>query len=428
MSTPNTPEPLDPSLLITLPSFEGPLDLLLHLIRKHELDILDLPIAFVTERYLEYVTMMEKLDLDIASEYLVMAATLAHIKSKMLLPQEPDDQPDDDVPEEEIDPRAELIRRLLEYQKYKDAAEKLGARGIIGRDVFPRGSDAPEAGGPPALAPTSLFQLLDAFQAVLQRAQADLAFEITAEGISIQDRMRQLTELLRERREVTFDMLFEGQVTVYDIVITFMAILEMAKRRLVRIFQADPHSPIHLQSTVLDEEVELDAFDPDADDFTPGRSGDEAPGAESGVSGASATEVDGAGEEEADLHSEPHVGEADRVEFDFDTEPDSSELDTDFDAALESGALDFDDEAASDLTEFGFEDELEDWESEPETLAIPGPDGSRDSEPAHEDFASPSADPATSSAAPAEMAESNETSDADPLPDESAASDEDERA
>src|SRR5690606_1257411 len=100
--------PLDPSFLITLPSFEGPLDLLLHLIRKHELDILDLPIAFVTERYLEYVTMMEQLDLDIASEYLVMAATLAHIKSKMLLPQEPEDQAEDETPEEELDPRAEL--------------------------------------------------------------------------------------------------------------------------------------------------------------------------------------------------------------------------------------------------------------------------------------------------------------------------------
>ena len=136
-------EPLDPDFHISLPDFEGPLDLLLHLIRKHELDILDLPIAFVTERYLEYVTLMEKLDLDIASEYLVMAATLAHIKSKMLLPQEPDDQ-DDEEPEEEVDPRAELIRRLLEYQKYKVAAEQLGARPIPGRDVFGRGSEEAE--------------------------------------------------------------------------------------------------------------------------------------------------------------------------------------------------------------------------------------------------------------------------------------------
>lgn len=259
MST--APEPLDPSFQIALPAFEGPLDLLLHLIRKHELDVLDLPIAFVTERYLGYVTMMEQLNLDIASEYLVMAATLAHIKSKMLLPQEPEDQKDDDVLEEEVDPRAELIRRLLEYQKYKAAAEQLGARGIAGRDVFVRGSDAPEASGPPPLVAPGLFKLLDAFQAVLKRAQGDAAFEITAEGISIQDRMRQLVELLRERRQVVFEDLFEGQVTIYDLVVTFMAILEMGKRRLVRIYQADPHSPIHLRSTVVSEDEEALSFD-----------------------------------------------------------------------------------------------------------------------------------------------------------------------
>ncbi|MEQ8888796.1 MAG: segregation/condensation protein A, partial [Sandaracinaceae bacterium] len=246
-------EPLDPDFQISLPDFEGPLDLLLHLIRKHELDILDLPIAFVTERYLQYVTLMEKLDLDIASEYLVMAATLAHIKSKMLLPQEPDDQ-DDEEPEDEIDPRAELIRRLLEYQKYKVAAEQLGSRPIPGRDVFGRGSEAPRASGPPPLASTSLFKLLDAFNSVLKRAQADLAFEITPEGVSIQDRMRQLTDVLRERREVRFEDLFEENVTVYDLVITFMAILEMAKRRLVKIYQSDAHSPIHLRSTVVSED------------------------------------------------------------------------------------------------------------------------------------------------------------------------------
>jgi segregation and condensation protein A len=259
----NAPEPLDPSFQIALPAFEGPLDLLLHLIRKHELDVLDLPIAFVTERYLAYVSMMEKLNLDIASEYLVMAATLAHIKSKMLLPQEPEDQQDDETSEEEIDPRAELIRRLLEYQKYKAAAEQLAERGIAGRDVFVRGSKAPEASGPPALVSPGLFKLLDAFQAVLKRAQGDAAFEITAEGISIQDRMRQLTELLRERRQVVFEELFEGQVTIYDLVVTFMAVLEMAKRRLVRIYQADPHSPIHLRSTVLAEDEDPSVIEGD---------------------------------------------------------------------------------------------------------------------------------------------------------------------
>ncbi len=245
------PEPLDARLQLELPEFEGPLDLLLHLIRRHELDILDLPISFVTERYLEYVEMMDQLNLDIASEYLVMAATLAHIKSKMLLPQEPKDQDDDESPEEERDPRAELIRRLLEYQKYKDAAAKLGARGVAGRDVFTRGSDAPKASGPPALAATGLFKLLDAFQSVLKRADAELAFEITTEGVSIQDRMGELVELLRERREVEFLSLFDGIAQIFDLVVTFLAILEMAKRRLVSIYQADASAPIHLRSTVV---------------------------------------------------------------------------------------------------------------------------------------------------------------------------------
>jgi segregation and condensation protein A len=254
------PDPLDPNFQIALPAFEGPLDLLLHLIKSHELDVLDLPIAFVTERYLAYITLMEKLDLDIASEYLVMAATLAHIKSKMLLPEEPKDQEDEQTVEE-VDPRAELIRRLLEYQKYKLAAEQLGARGIAGRDVFPRGSDAPEASGPAPLAEIGLFSLLDAFNKVLARAKADLAFQVIAEGVSIQDRMRQLVDRLRERRELSFEQLFEGQATVYEMVVTFLALLEMAKRRLVRMYQADPASPIHLRSTVIDDSAGDDAGD-----------------------------------------------------------------------------------------------------------------------------------------------------------------------
>src|SRR5688500_18779694 len=136
------------ALHVSLPAFEGPLDLLLHLVQKHELNILDLPIAFVTERYLAYLDLMKQLDLDVASEYLVMAATLAHIKSKLLLPAPPAGQ-DDAALLDEIDPRADLIRRLLEYQKYKAVAADLGARGVQGRDVFLRGAPAPEAEGPP---------------------------------------------------------------------------------------------------------------------------------------------------------------------------------------------------------------------------------------------------------------------------------------
>ncbi len=263
-------EALDPSFQLHVPqrsgaSFEGPLDLLLHLIQKHELDILDLPIAFVVERYLEYLTMLERLDLDIASEYLVMAATLAHIKSKMLLPPDPSASDDEDESGEEIDPRAELIRRLLEYQKYKDAAAQLLARGVAGRDVFTRGMEAPEASGPAPLASIELFKLLDAFQGVLTRRKVELAFEITAEGVSIQERMSFLTERMRGRRRCTFDELFDDVRTVYDVVVTFLAILEMAKRRLARIYQADVVGAIHLELLVTEVEAgsldDVDAYE-----------------------------------------------------------------------------------------------------------------------------------------------------------------------
>jgi len=243
------PEPIDPNFRIELPIFEGPLDLLLHLTRKHELEILDLPIAFVTEKYLEYLGLMKQLNLDVASEYLVMAATLAHIKSKMLLPTPPADQDDEDL--EEMDPRQELIRRLLEYQKYKQVAEELGARGIAGRDVFPRGIPAPKAEGVAPLADVSLFKLLDAFQKVLKRAQKDLSFEIDAERISIQERMTQIVERLRGVENCQFEDLFEDVITTYDIVVTFLAVLEMAKVRMMRVYQQEPESPIYLEHRVI---------------------------------------------------------------------------------------------------------------------------------------------------------------------------------
>jgi segregation and condensation protein A len=247
--------PQSAAFQIKLPNFEGPLDLLLHLIRKHELDILDLPIAFVTERYLEYLGMMQELDLDVASEYLLMAATLAHIKSKMLLPQAPNaDAADDQEDAYQEDPRAELIRRLLEYQKYKAAADQLGQRPIAGRDVFPRGMPAPSAQGPAPLASIELYKLLDAFGSILKRVQGRASLEVEAERITIHERMTQLSDLLREKRFCTFEELFEYDRTRYEVVVTFLALLEMTKLRLTRISQADPKSPLHVQYALLDAE------------------------------------------------------------------------------------------------------------------------------------------------------------------------------
>ena len=244
------PEALDPNFRIELPNFEGPLDLLLHLIRTHELDILDLPVAFITDKYLEYLGLMQGLNLDVASEYLVMAATLAHIKSKMLLPRPPEGQDDEEV--DETDPRAELIRRLLEYQKYKTVAEDLGERAIAGRDVFLGGSPPPAAEGPPPLAQVSVFKLLDALKKIAERVSASFALEVDAERITIQERIGELVDMLRVRRRCRFDELFEHVSTSYDLVVTFLALLEMAKMRLASIYQTDHEEPIYLEYTLLD--------------------------------------------------------------------------------------------------------------------------------------------------------------------------------
>jgi segregation and condensation protein A len=250
MPAPEAPEALDPNFRIELPNFEGPLDLLLHLIRKHELEILDLPISFITDKYLEYLGLMSELNLDIASEYLVMAATLAHIKSKMLLPRPPVDQDDEEL--DQLDPRAELIRRLLEYQKYKLVAADLAERAIAGRDVFSRGSPPPTADGLPPLADVSVFKLLDALKKIAQRINASISLEVDAERMSIQDRIGDLVDLLRERRRCRFDELFEGVSTSYELVVTFLALLEMAKMRLASIYQTDHEEPIYLEYTLLD--------------------------------------------------------------------------------------------------------------------------------------------------------------------------------
>jgi segregation and condensation protein A len=252
------PETLDAgkaTYSVSLPAFEGPLDLLLHLCQKHELNILDIPISFVTEKYLEYLAVMQLMNLDIASEYLVMAATLAHIKSKMLLPAPPPGQEDD--PEIEEDPREALIRRLLEYQKYKQAAADLAARGIAGADVFPRGVQIEEAvnTGLPPLAEIPLYSLVEAFQSVLSKSKVKLTHDIVADRISITDRIHELTAIIGTRKRVTFEELFEGLVTKFDLVITFLAILEMAKLRMTRLFQTEPLAPLYVELAATDDDA-----------------------------------------------------------------------------------------------------------------------------------------------------------------------------
>jgi segregation and condensation protein A len=243
-------EPSAGGYSVSLPTFEGPLDLLLHLCQKHEIDILDIPIGFITEKYLEYLAVMQLMNLDVASEYLVMAATLAHIKSKVLLPLPPPGQ-EDEVAAEEEDPREALIRRLLEYQKYKQAAEELQARGVAGRDVFTRGAPIEEAvhTGLPPLAQVPLFALVEAFQNVLAKSKVKLSHDVVHERITLTDRINELVDILRVRRRVAFEDLFENQQTRFDLVITFLALLEMTRLRMTRLYQADFDSTIYVEFT-----------------------------------------------------------------------------------------------------------------------------------------------------------------------------------
>lgn len=240
-----------PAYRVALPSFEGPLDLLLHLIQKHELDVLNIPISFVTEKYVEYITMMQELNIDLASEYLVMAATLAHIKSKTLLPPVPGEA--DETLEEEEDPRTELVRRLLEYQKYKLAAEQLGARSVLGRDLFARGSEEAVDEGPAPLAAVPLFKLLDAFQSALTRVARTKDHEIQFERFSITERIHQLSDLLKARPRAMFDELFEAARTRADVIVTFLALLEMTRLRMTNITQDGPYQQIYIELSVQEE-------------------------------------------------------------------------------------------------------------------------------------------------------------------------------
>lgn len=244
-----------------LPQFEGPLDLLLHLCQKHELDVLDIPVGFVTEKYLEYLAVMQLLELDVAAEYLVMAATLAHIKSKMLLPVPPPGQDDEPGALDEVDPREALVRRLLEYQKYKDAAAQLVARDLAGRDVFARGSSIETGSRPglPPLADVPLFVLVDAFQRVLDHSKISLSHEIVAERINISDRIGQLSDILRTKRRVAFDQIFDGLASKFDLVITFLALLEMTRLRMTRLFQTEALGPLYVElSAATDENTATD--------------------------------------------------------------------------------------------------------------------------------------------------------------------------
>jgi segregation and condensation protein A len=232
--------------IVQLDVFEGPLDLLLHLISKHEIDIFDIPIAFVTQKYLEYLETMKSLNLDLAAEYLEMAATLALIKSKMLVPSDPAGE--DEAVEAELDPREELVRRLLEYQKYKTAAGALMERPMLGRDMFSRGM-MEEISTEREIAPPGLFALIEAFQEVVSRSDENPSHHVNIIRASVTDRINQIVDLLRVRQRLAFTELFSDQHTRSDLVVSFISLLEMSKLGLVRIHQVGFIGEIYISAT-----------------------------------------------------------------------------------------------------------------------------------------------------------------------------------
>jgi segregation and condensation protein A len=241
---------------VALPNFEGPLDLLLHLIKEHRVDIFDIPLALITEKYLQHLERMREINLDIAGEFLVMAATLAHLKSRMLLPRQDaaSVQEGSEVlaaVEEAGDPRAELVRRLLEYQKYKDSAEQLATQDILGRDVFTRNVPVEAVPIPEeevGLQEFSVLKLVEALDRVLERLQPKLQHEVVREKVTLSEAILRIVDRLRPHGQVLFESLFTEEDTPsrQEIVITFLAILEMVKRRLIRVVQEEALGPILL--------------------------------------------------------------------------------------------------------------------------------------------------------------------------------------
>lgn len=230
---------------VSLEVFEGPLDLLLYLIKKDELEIFNIPIEHVTKQYMAYLDMMKMLDLNIAGEFLVMAATLMMIKSRMLLPVE--DRPELDP--EEDDPRWDLVRQLVEYKKFKDAAEHLDDLQLVQENIFGRGAENVELGhdGSVALNDVSIFDLITAFQEALKKAKKeDDLTEIFADKWTVADKVDQIMRLIRTRGQARLLELFEGMTHRYEMVCTFLAILELMKLRHIRAVQREHFSEIEI--------------------------------------------------------------------------------------------------------------------------------------------------------------------------------------
>ncbi len=236
------------ALEVFLEAFEGPLDLLLYLIRRQNLDILDIPVAEITRQYMEYIGLMQDLRLELAAEYLVMAAILAEIKSRLLLPRPPAAEGAED------DPRAELIRRLQEYERYKKAAEDLDALPRMERDLAPARAEVPDRNVIRIPPPVDLRELLLALKAVMHRADLSGHHTVARQALSVRQRMSEVLAALADGRFHEFASMFRAEEGRMGAVVTFLSILELAKERLLDIVQNEPLAPIYLRALVATEE------------------------------------------------------------------------------------------------------------------------------------------------------------------------------
>ena len=229
------------ALEVFLEAFEGPLDLLLYLIKRHNLDILDIPVAEITRQYLEYIDLMKELRLELAAEYLVMAAMLAEIKSRMLLPRH-------DEEEDEDDPRAELIRRLQEYEQYKQAAEGLRELPQVGRDVFEVVADSSNVPVEQAQPTVSIQEVIFALKDVMERAELFAHHYVQREPLSVRERMSIILAAVVPDEYVEFTTLFSPQEGKLGVVVTLLAVLELLRETLIEMVQARPFGPIHVRA------------------------------------------------------------------------------------------------------------------------------------------------------------------------------------
>lgn len=230
------------ALQVFLEAFEGPLDLLLYLIRRQNIDILDIPVAEITKQYVQYIELMSELQLELAGEYLLMAAMLAEIKSRMLLPRPEAEQ------EEEDDPRAELVRRLQEYERYKKAAEDISDLPRLERDVFVASADAPERQVVAKLPDATLKELLLAFHDVLKRAEMFSNLHMQREPLSVRQRMSEILSRVKASSFTGFADLFDAEEGRMGVAVTFIAVLELLRESVIEVVQAEQYAPLHIRA------------------------------------------------------------------------------------------------------------------------------------------------------------------------------------